>query len=122
MCTRHATSAALRTRCTPTGCSILVDQHGVTIAGCAAWEAAAQAGIRRAAVIETDGETLVIVKRTVAPEQRVRLTLADNRATDLSSWAPDRLARLHAEEPALAVRALQWSGRRVLCRPVSSRS
>ena len=65
------------------GRSILVDQHGVTIAGAGAWEAATQAGIRRAAVIETDGDTLVIVKRTVTPEQRIRLALADNCATDL---------------------------------------
>ena len=83
------------------GRSILVDQDGVTIAGAGAWEAATQAGIARAAVIETDGDTLVIVKRTVTPEQRIRLALADNRATDLSSWDTDRLARLHAEAPAL---------------------
>ena len=55
------------------GRSILVDQDGVTIAGAGAWEAATQAGIRHAAFIETDGDTLVIVKRTVTPEQRVRL-------------------------------------------------
>ena len=67
------------------GRSILVDQHGVTIAGAGAWEAATQAGITRAAVIETDGDTLVAVKRTVTPEQRVRMALADNRATDLST-------------------------------------
>jgi hypothetical protein len=73
------------------GRSILVDQHGVTIAGAGAWEAATQAGIARAAVIETDGDTLVVVKRTVTPEQRVRMALADNRATDLSSWDADRL-------------------------------
>jgi len=30
------------------GRSILVDQHGVTIAGAGAWEAATQAGIKRA--------------------------------------------------------------------------
>src|SRR5205085_10785305 len=49
------------------GRSILVDQDGVTIAGAVAWEAATHAGIRRAAVIETDGDTLVVVKRTVTP-------------------------------------------------------
>src|SRR5215470_8020347 len=68
------------------GRSILVDQDGVTIAGAGAWEAATQTGIPRAAVIETDGDTLVVVKRTVTPEQRVRMALADNRATDLSTW------------------------------------
>src|SRR5215471_1025711 len=81
------------------GRSILVDQHGVTIAGAGAWEAATQAGIKRAAVIETDGDTLVVVKRQVTPEQRVRLALADNRATELSSWDADRLHQLQLEAP-----------------------
>src|SRR3954447_13748886 len=81
------------------GRSILVDQHGVTIAGAGAWEAATQAGIARAAVIETDGDTLVVVKRTVTPEQRVRLALADNRATELSTWDADRLHQLQLEAP-----------------------
>ena len=76
------------------GRSILVDQHGVTIAGAGAWEAATQAGIKHAAVIETDGDTLVVVKRTVTPEQRLRLALADNRATELSTWDANRLREL----------------------------
>jgi DNA modification methylase len=83
------------------GRSILVDQHGVTIAGAGAWEAATQAGIRRVAVIETDGDTLVVVKRTVTPEQRVRMALADNRATELSSWDASRLQQLQADAPEL---------------------
>ena len=81
------------------GRSILVDQDGVTIAGAAAWEAATQVGITRAAVIETDGDTLVVVKRTVTPEQRLRLALADNRATELSTWDADRLRDLQAQAP-----------------------
>jgi DNA modification methylase len=83
------------------GRSILVDQDGVTIAGAGAWEAATQVGITRAAIIETDGDTLVVVKRTVTPEQRLRLALADNRATELSSWDADRLKALQAEAPHL---------------------
>jgi ParB-like chromosome segregation protein Spo0J len=83
------------------GRSILVDQDGVTIAGAGAWEAATQVGITRAAVIETDGDTLVVVKRTVTPEQRIRLALADNRATELSTWDADRLGDLQAQAPEL---------------------
>ncbi len=83
------------------GRSILVDQDGVTIAGAGAWEAATQVGIKRAAVIETDGDTLVVVKRTVTPEQRLRLALADNRATELSTWDAERLRDLHAQAPEL---------------------
>ena len=86
------------------GRSILVDQDGVTIAGAGAWEAATQAGITRAAVIETDGDMLVVVKRTVTPEQRLRLALADNRATDLSSWDTDRLRDLQAQAPDVLAR------------------
>ena len=59
------------------------------------------AGITRAAVIETDGETLVVVKRTVTPEQRLRMALADNRATELSTWDADRLQQLQAQAPDL---------------------
>ncbi len=83
------------------GRSILVDQEGVTIAGAGAWEAATQAGIARAAIIETDGDTLVVVKRTVTPAQRQRLALADNRATELSTWDAARLQQLHAQAPEL---------------------
>src|SRR3954468_24990734 len=83
------------------GRAILVDQDGVTIAGAGAWEAATQAGIARAAIVETDGDTLVVVKRTVTPEQRLRLALADNRATELSTWDAERLRELQAEAPEL---------------------
>ena len=94
------------------GRSILVDQDGVTIAGAGAWEAATQAGIKRAAVIETDGDTLVIVKRTVTPEQRLRLALADNRATELSTWDVDRLHQLQVEAPE-ALKKL-WTERELI--------
>jgi hypothetical protein len=50
-------------------------------------------------VIETDGDTLVIVKRRVTPEQRLRLALADNRATELSAWDAERLHDLQAQAP-----------------------
>ena len=86
------------------GRSILVDQDGVTIAGAGAWEAATQAGIKRAAVIETDGDTLVVVKRRVTPEQRIRLALADNRATDLSTWDAARLRQLQEQAPEVLQR------------------
>lgn len=81
------------------GRSIFVDQNNVTVAGAGALEAAQQAGIKRAAIIETDGDTLVVVKRTLTPEQRTRLALADNRATDLSTFDADVLKRLQADAP-----------------------
>ena len=42
------------------GRSILVDQHGVTIAGAGAWEAATHAGITHAAVAFLQDDTRLI--------------------------------------------------------------
>lgn len=52
-------------------------------------------------MIETDGDTLVVVKRTVTPEQRLRLALADNRATELSTWDAGRLRELQTAAPEI---------------------
>jgi DNA modification methylase len=77
------------------GRSIFVDQDNVTVAGAGALEAALQAGIKHAAIVETDGDTLVVVKRTLTPEQRTRLALADNRAQELSTWNEQKIKELH---------------------------
>jgi ParB-like chromosome segregation protein Spo0J len=60
--------------------SIVVDEDGVILAGNATVTAAAQAGIHRVRIIDTDGSELVAVRRTgLTPEQKRRLALLDNR-------------------------------------------
>ncbi len=83
------------------GRSILADNDGQIIAGNHALMGAAAAGITKVIEVETDGNTLVVVKRTdldlngtgdAADKARV-LAYADNRAGQVNlDWDADRLA------------------------------
>lgn len=78
--------------------SIVVDEHGVVLAGNATIEAAAQAGITRVQVVDADGETLVAVRRTgLTAEQKVKLALYDNRVAELAEWDACVLASLDVD-------------------------
>ena len=78
--------------------SIVIDEDGVVLAGNATLDAAAEAGITKLRVIETDGTELVAVKRTgLTPEQKTRLALYDNRAAELAEWDADVLQELAQE-------------------------
>lgn len=82
------------------GRSIVIDEAGMILAGNATVEAAAQAGIERVQIVDSDGETLIAVRRTgLTPEQKTRLALADNRAAELATWDTDVLAQLQADAP-----------------------
>jgi len=75
--------------------SIVIDENGVILAGNATVEAAGQAGIERVQVVETDGNTLVAVRRTgLTQEQKTKLALADNRSAELAEWDIDVLAEI----------------------------
>ncbi len=78
--------------------SIVVDEAGVILAGNATVHAAMQAGLSRVRVVEADGTELVAVRRTnLTPEQKRRLALHDNRASELAEWDTDVLASLADE-------------------------
>jgi ParB-like chromosome segregation protein Spo0J len=78
--------------------SIVVDEDGTILAGNATVTAAAQVGIDRVRIIETDGTELVAVQRSgLSPEQKHRLAHLDNRSAELAEWDTDVLASL-AEE------------------------
>jgi len=75
--------------------SIVTDEDNVIIAGNGVVEAAALAGITKVLTVETDGETIVNVKRRgLTPEQKKRLALYDNRAAELAEWDADALQKL----------------------------
>ncbi|MFN8678788.1 MAG: hypothetical protein U0Z70_20585 [Thermomicrobiales bacterium] len=75
--------------------SIVVDEDGVVLAGNATVTAAAQAGIDRVRIIDTDGSELVAVRRSgLTPEQKRRLALLDNRTAELAEWDTGILASL----------------------------
>src|SRR5215213_4777055 len=78
--------------------SIVVDEDGTILAGNATVAAAAQVGIHRVRIIETDGTELVAVRRSgLSPEQKHRLALWDNRSAESAEWDIDVLASLADE-------------------------
>jgi hypothetical protein len=82
--------------------SIVIDENNVILAGNATIEAAASAGIEKVLVVETDGQTIVAVKRTgLTEEQKTRLALYDNRGAELASWDTQVLADLQSDNADL---------------------
>lgn len=77
------------------GRSILVDKNGVVIAGNKTRQAMADAGMTKALVVETDGNQLVVVKRTDLDlsdrkGKARKLAYADNRVGQIDlEWDPD---------------------------------
>lgn len=86
---------------TGAGRSIVVANDGTIIAGNATVEAAGQAGFERIIEVETDGKTLVAVKRRdLAPDdpRAVMHGLFDNRTAEFAYWDSDRIAELVADD------------------------
>ena len=84
------------------GRSVLVDKHGVLIAGNKTVEAAVSAGINDVVLVPTDGKTLVVVQRTdldISTDVRAKeLGIADNRAGEVSlKWDADVLLELQEQ-------------------------
>jgi hypothetical protein len=81
------------------GRSLLVDRHGVVIAGNKTLEAAASIGLEDIQVVQTDGRTLVVVQRTdldLATDSCAKaLAIADNRTAQVSlDWDGQVIASL----------------------------
>jgi len=72
--------------------SIVIDEDNIILAGNGVIEAAGIAGIENVRVIEADGNEIIAVKRKgLTPEQKTRLALWDNRASELAEWDVDQL-------------------------------
>lgn len=83
------------------GRSILVDKDNRIIAGNLTAEMAREAGITKVQVVETDGNTLIAVKRvdlSLDSKEARELALADNRVSEVSlEWDTEELQKLSAE-------------------------
>jgi len=96
---RGADAVAKSLRDYGAGRSVLVDRNGNVLAGNQTVKAASAAGIDQdVIVVETDGNQLVVVRRTDLdrddPKARA-LAIADNRAAELGlEWDPANLAEL----------------------------
>ena len=78
--------------------SIVIDEDGRVLCGNGTIEAAAQVGIEKVQVVESDGQTLIAVRRRGLSEaEKVELAIADNRTAELSEWDTEVLAGLATE-------------------------
>ncbi len=75
--------------------SVVVDEDNYIMAGSGTHEAASNAEIHRVLIVETDGNTLVAVKRTGLSEfEKKRLALFDNAASDRSTFDAQAISEL----------------------------
>jgi len=75
--------------------SIGIDEGNIVFMGNGVIEAAKQAGISKVRVVEASGDEIIAVRRRgLTAEQKRFAALADNRASDLSSFNPSRIAAL----------------------------
>ena len=75
--------------------SIVIDENNTILAGNGTVEAAKKVGIKNIQVVETDGETIVAVRRSgLTEDEKTNLALYDNRTSDLADWDVDVLEML----------------------------
>ena len=78
--------------------SIVIDENDVVRAGNGTLQEAGELGIDKVLVVETDGDTIVAVRRKgLTEDQWKQYAIADNSASDFSTWDAEVLAEL-AEE------------------------
>jgi hypothetical protein len=83
--------------------SIVIDEDNEILAGNGVLEAAAEAGITKVHIVDTDGKTLVAVRRRgLSAEDKRAVALYDNRTAELAEWVPEQLATDKADGLALA--------------------
>lgn len=81
------------------GRSVLIDEQGQIIAGNGVIEQADLLKMKLR-VIDTDGDTIIAVRRSdLTEEQKQRLAIADNKTTDESEFDDDMLRQLFKESP-----------------------
>lgn len=76
------------------GRSIVIDEKNVILAGNAATKGAAEAGITKVRVIDTEGDEIIAVRRrNLSPEQKRALAIYDNRTAELAEWNDEQLRK-----------------------------
>ena len=82
--------------------SIVIDENGVVLAGNGLLEGASIAGIEKVQVVETDGNTIIAVRRSnLSEKQKQRLKVLDNRSSELAEWDAGVLGEMLDEGIAL---------------------
>ena len=80
------------------GRSILIDENNKILCGNGVIEAAGIAGIDGLKIIDADGSEIVAIRRkNLTEEQKMIMSIADNRAAELSTWDVDILKDLDVD-------------------------
>lgn len=83
------------------GRSILLDKNNTALAGNKTLEAARAQGFKRVAIVESDGKTLIAVRRTdlaAGDKKAQELAVNDNRVSEVDlSWDPEILQELEVD-------------------------
>lgn len=83
------------------GRSIVVDRNLVTLGGNKTLEEARKQGFKKVVVVDSDGDTLVAVRRTdldAKDKKAKELAIADNRVNEVDlTWDPDVLKQTDAD-------------------------
>lgn len=75
--------------------SIVIDEQGRILAGNGTVTAAEKAGLTKVKVIDTDGDTIIAVRRRgLTEEQKRQLAIYDNRTAETATWDTAGLAAL----------------------------
>lgn len=78
--------------------SIVIDENDVIRAGNGTFKEAGEVGIENVLVVEADGKTIVAVKRKgLTEEQWAQYAVADNTASDFSTWDIETLQEISNE-------------------------
>lgn len=89
--------------------SIVIDEDGRILAGNGTFEAAGAIGIDKVLVVDSDGDTLVAVRRSGLSEaEKIELALRDNRTSDLSVFDPGTMVELVEAHPEVDITDL-WT-------------
>jgi hypothetical protein len=74
--------------------SIVIDENDEVLAGNGVLEAAAEVGITKVRIVDAPGDEVIAVRRkNLSAEQKRKLAMFDNRASELAEWDADQLQR-----------------------------
>jgi hypothetical protein len=83
--------------------SIVIDEHNVVLAGNGILDAAKAIGIEHVHIVESDGKSLVAVRRSgLSDDEKRSLAMYDNRTAELAEWVPEQLAEDRAHNKSLS--------------------
>jgi len=82
------------------GRSIVIDENDVILAGNGVTQAAIEAGLTKLRIIDAEPDTIMAVRVTgLTDEQKTRLALFDNRASELGAWDARVLSEINRDDP-----------------------